>query len=1128
MSLENYKEYPYLIYEPYSKTLKEEDPQRKDHQRICLEMMLSLNASICLANYYHIKTRGEDKDKEQLADAVKNIFKGNEDGELKFDLGQMSIGKWNQITRDTSKVLMEATNNGKNNDFLVEQIGKLYQDSKWNGNVNELIKRRNADAHGEVKDNLDEELKKRQDMLDVLMGELKFFNDYKMIIPIDEELKDGGLIYRCKDLAGDGNGIIDITEEDMETEIDHFSTYLYDKKTQCLLVEPMIFSYNTTPESQELYTFIYSKTINKKGDLHYSNHLQSLDIIESNKSSVGKLPTPQEKCGRFKAFRIHIEDANLVKSKKPNISINRKFKTAATIINDDVFLDITIQNNGDADAQDVRTVLEYPRDIFSRFDDDGNKELTETQQKKPFEILLDELPAKKKPWKNTYKFRAKKDSQCQFQEMTLTYNYEDEFKEGKIHKHKIDEGINVVNAVPLVHQVVDPDDPQSQVPIINLQLDYRDHKKPENSGHNPKIGQEIDFIVKAKNIGKSISHDVDIHIFPPSDEMDLVSGSPSWRGNINPGEVVTRLFTLRPRKQGIFGMKMRDVLYTNSQGMLFKTLAYEDHKILVRNDPEFKYRFLLEDVWSDLTVDEDEKLRMKRNKAFTDIEQEKKDKIENDVKVRAVKNVINEVLANVSIPVKQITKQGMIGYCLDDYPFLIIDFTEINQIQLLLKGDYKNDSGLKNQGILKSKGLHDKIDPKSWQGKYNNISFYAISLEHVGSLGGASLLKRLTNQAIRYVENHEVVMISFLKDLGRELGFENLFSDIKFNYRWVEGVVREELVDNLLIRSVILFMNTKGRLNLIATRKDYAGLGPELAKPQYGFKKGYRRTAKEDKKLGLYKVVDGTTNNIHLYSELITNAESTISDLTDLIIRLVVDIANARAVLSREKDIKKPEHKHFFNQLCNYITDDVGKYHYRYEKDQDGIVFYRGEDMPLYSNSNAFLLVQEQKNYSDHRLFIKLRYMDKDAFNEILEAEDEIGFKIIHTDYWFCSLLHDEKFDSLFYNAIEQAYNSAEKALQITSYGWLQYCIREKAYPILEKILKTVYEQDGWVPYITIDDKLSSNLRKITGIVNKLELKPFLEYDHNYTSEDQKGKGRIRIADGSRNLIKSVLDDLGT
>ena len=53
MSLENYKEYPCLIYEPYSKTLKEDDPQRKDHQRICLEMILAYNASICLGKYYY-------------------------------------------------------------------------------------------------------------------------------------------------------------------------------------------------------------------------------------------------------------------------------------------------------------------------------------------------------------------------------------------------------------------------------------------------------------------------------------------------------------------------------------------------------------------------------------------------------------------------------------------------------------------------------------------------------------------------------------------------------------------------------------------------------------------------------------------------------------------------------------------------------------------------------------------------------------------------------------------------------------------------------------------------------------------------------------------------------------------
>ena len=33
-----------------------DDPQRKDYQRICLEMILSFIASVCLANYYSIKS----------------------------------------------------------------------------------------------------------------------------------------------------------------------------------------------------------------------------------------------------------------------------------------------------------------------------------------------------------------------------------------------------------------------------------------------------------------------------------------------------------------------------------------------------------------------------------------------------------------------------------------------------------------------------------------------------------------------------------------------------------------------------------------------------------------------------------------------------------------------------------------------------------------------------------------------------------------------------------------------------------------------------------------------------------------------------------------------------------------
>ena len=72
--------YPNLIAIPYAKTLVEIDPntnkptekidpQRKDHQRICLEMILAFNASICLANYYYYKTveAGEDNKSQKEA-----------------------------------------------------------------------------------------------------------------------------------------------------------------------------------------------------------------------------------------------------------------------------------------------------------------------------------------------------------------------------------------------------------------------------------------------------------------------------------------------------------------------------------------------------------------------------------------------------------------------------------------------------------------------------------------------------------------------------------------------------------------------------------------------------------------------------------------------------------------------------------------------------------------------------------------------------------------------------------------------------------------------------------------------------------------------------------------------------
>ena len=73
--------YPNLIAVPYKKTLNDEDPQRKDHQRICLEMILAYNASVCLANYYYYKTVDEGDDLK----SKKDLKIGTDLKKLNFD-----------------------------------------------------------------------------------------------------------------------------------------------------------------------------------------------------------------------------------------------------------------------------------------------------------------------------------------------------------------------------------------------------------------------------------------------------------------------------------------------------------------------------------------------------------------------------------------------------------------------------------------------------------------------------------------------------------------------------------------------------------------------------------------------------------------------------------------------------------------------------------------------------------------------------------------------------------------------------------------------------------------------------------------------------------------------------------
>ena len=125
------------------------------------------------------------------------------------------------------------------------------------------------------------------------------------MVPIKEEIKEGGLVCRCNDLSNEGNGTFDDiridSDDPNDTSFEHYNTYLYNENRKIgLSLEPMIISYNLDEKTEDLSTFIYNKTINrKKGDLHYANHRESLDLIRDNDNSTGSLPTPKELLSRI-------------------------------------------------------------------------------------------------------------------------------------------------------------------------------------------------------------------------------------------------------------------------------------------------------------------------------------------------------------------------------------------------------------------------------------------------------------------------------------------------------------------------------------------------------------------------------------------------------------------------------------------------------------------------------------------------------------------------------------------------------------------------------------------------------------------------------------------------------------
>jgi hypothetical protein len=1050
----SFENYPFFIAQPYLKSLNSEDSQRKDWQRMCLEMTLAFNASVCLA--YHYARLGSDKD-------------------LKLELGMTSLGKWNQISRDVSGALEK----NKSNDFMVGQISGLYggKDLNWRNAVDGLIKRRNEDAHGALKDgeDLKKELDARQKLLEEVLNGLSFYGEYRFLVSTGEEVKGGGLVYHFKDLSDDGNGSLELKQVELTDEVEPLHTYLYSKKTKkCLLLDPMILSYSAVADS-ETTTYVYNKSINDKGDLHYYNHRKTIDLRSEVQDGEGNHRGQNELCRSFRKFRLHFEDEDEQKRIKPKITVLRSFPPIAKV-GDEIGIKLTLENTGKADAEDLRFLYADSTVPFSYPNEGGNKnELFEPIKEEQSDE--DEFPPKTlkagKTIERIYKLVVKKGGIFQFDEILLNYDYEDDVKGEKV-KGNFEEDVNVSSADPAILQVLDPNDPQAQIPIVNLSFGY--------SNSNPKIGEEFEYLVTADNIGRGIAHDLELHIFPPPNDMELISGSARWQGSLNPGEKVERKFFLRSRKEGVFGIRMRDVMYRNMEGYLFKTLAYEDQKVLVLNDPKEKYRYLLEDAWHDLKIEDYEKARIERNKDFTKLEIDQKKKIETDVKIMAYGRVIEENLAQKGLSYRKISKKGEMVYCYEAgeflFPLVVLSFHKDKEFQLLIKG--------------RSKDIE-----MNWKGRWNKVTFSAVSVEKLSKEEEPSnKIKGLIGKAVSEFAPVKS-QIEFLLKLGLEMQAYDLFEKISLDGESVQAIVSNSLVGQYVFDKI--------GLSVEQVSKNQVQHLVEVSWPQEG-------NAELKKYLPKDYEFDGHTK-VRMSFE--SKGSDMIDEMTQKLETLLCDMVEGKSNLALEElektdglkdainSLKKDEGVHCRKERIVVRRDNDGNI----KKEEDYLVFYRGRELPYYDPTLAFM------RYDPEKKKVHLHYLDKETFLDL----DQEGKGDLETHRrgkigW----LYELSGDVVTVEMTRKAYDQAKRGEpHPVTYGLLHACLKD--FDFLEKPLLEMVKKNDWTSL-----PADRNLKGVSSTVNKLNLRPFLEY----RSGAKGNAGQFKILENSLEELKGFMDDM--
>ena len=1022
----NPENYPRFFAIPFNSSLNREDAQRKEYQRIALENLLAFNAVICMSCHTAHNQELDEKKAEGSSTESITYLKN-----LSLDLTQMSMGRWNQVARDASKFLVENRVWGKEFYHPIYELYHGQHKGNWNKWVNELISRRNQDAHGAMSsaEALQQELEERQELLSGVFGLCSFYKDHRVITPLSEEYRDGQIVHVVRTFQGLEERAQSLGGP-LEGDLNEGLPYLILNSRLPLPLHPFMIC-----RSYEGATslFLYSKTLNRKsGDLHYIGLNKSLDLDAANDDSESQTLSSKAICEDFSGCRVKLESEELLAQIKPSLLVERVFRFPGerqTIQkNDEIEMLLTVKNTGDASANDASIVFPLPAGFTPDQSSMG------FQAGDLFEFPFDTIPIGRS-LSQAVTLKANEAGLREFPQGAITYNYTDA-KGEEVQVSPDSEGAGPLPSLYL--EVIDPEDPDSLLPIVNLRLDY--------SENNPKVGTAFDLRITVENVGKSVAKEVDVHLFPPTDRVALVSGDTQWRGSLNPQQSITIPFTLLPRQSGIFSMRMRDIHYKNLDGDEFKTLAYEDHKVLIQNDKEAFYRFKMEEFWDDLHLDppeQDELDAIHQREPYSEIPPETRERLQMESQLKVIRTLIQNEGEKRNAKFREFSgsprgaeykKDQWFCFSLQRIPVVMLRVQpDANSIKFY----FRDDTG---------------AESLTWRKEFRQVLFKTVDFKEISGGRGAGDLKKYVNQTLSQILNRDVFLVKCVDILSSSLNLkkESLFYPTRQEGKLFCTEVRfsenDESSENASEQSDDEFISTDDNpyiIDELIFTMDNQNATLILSYPQ--------KLKISNELLGLgYKLLEKPDGN---EVKEASSARVTFAAIPKGVLSAPVKSLPEEKISSEFSQFVKDCHQVIFEsnlgQLKNKRLNDLFLETQAYLKDKSRgfLVRFSGscadfftDDFPAFSGVNHFLKIE----WTQNKVFIKVKYLEYSNWVDLEKRNrirDGVLFRLDYRSEWCYSIVitlsqkQGDFIDSSIGSAISIALSTAGRERQDPSFG---------------------------------------------------------------------------------------------